>query len=156
MSNYAANARTNSFVVDSIDALISSLDQYGLTVSEVPYDADLLIAPGDVRADGAQAVKLFSYGGWPDMEEESVAERIADDCIAAPSKPLHHVVAEHLADDAQVAIFIEIGQEQMRYLAGVAVAINKAGETRRVDLDDIVDLARELAPAGTTVDHASY
>lgn len=157
MANYAANARTNAFFIDSIDGLTTSLAQYGLTISEEPHTADLLINAGVVREDGAQSVKLFAYGGWPTMDEDSVAERLElDEDEDAPSKPLHMVVAEHLADDSQVAIFIEVGMEKMRYLGGVAVAVNKTGDTRRVDLDDILDLARELVPENTTINHASY
>lgn len=157
MANYAANARTNAFFIDSIDGLTTSLAQYGLTISEEPHTADLLINAGVVREDGAQSVKLFAYGGWPTMDEDSVAERLElDEDEDAPSKPLHMVVAEHLADDSQVAIFIEVGMEKMRYLGGVAVAVNKTGDTRRVDLDDILDLARELVPENTLINHASY
>lgn len=157
MANYAAHARTNAFFVDSIEALTASLAQYGLSVSEEPHVGDLWISRGVVREDGAQSVTLLSYGGWPTMDEDSVAERLElDDSEDAPSKPLHMVVAEHLADDSQVAIFIEVGMEKLRYLGGVAVAVNKAGDTRRVDRDDIVDLARELVPENTPVDAPSY
>lgn len=76
MANYAANARTNAFFIDSIEGLTASLAQYGLTVSEEPHIADLLIDAGAIREDGAQSVKLFAYGGWPTMGEDSVAERL--------------------------------------------------------------------------------
>lgn len=157
MANYAASARTNAFFIDSIQGLIASLTEYGLTLSPEPYAADLMIDAGAIREDGAQSVKLYAHGGWPAMDEDSIAERLElDDSEDAPSKSLHEVLAGHLADDSQVAILIEVGMEKLRYLGGVAVAVNKAGDSRSIDLDDISDLARELVPENTHISHPSY
>ena len=49
-----------------------------------------------------------------------------------------------------------IGMEKMRYLDGYAVAINTTGQKRALRLDDIYDLAKEIAPQKSTVTQALY
>lgn len=46
--------------------------------------------------------------------------------------------------DNHVAIVIEIAYEGYRYLGGTAYAINNKGEQKRVDLADIMTLAKTL------------
>jgi hypothetical protein len=53
------------------------------------------------------------------------------------------VLATHLAE-GWVAVVREIGYEKMRYLVGYTVAINAAGQSLEVSLDDIYDLAKQL------------
>lgn len=65
---------------------------------------------------------------------------------------LPELVAAHLVD-GDVAVFMEVGFEKMRFLVGQAVAINAAGEHRTVSLDDIYASARDL---GSTVTDATY
>jgi len=52
-------------------------------------------------------------------------------------------LATHLAE-GWVAVVREIGYEKMRYLVGYSVAINAAGQSLEVSLDDIYDQAKQL------------
>jgi hypothetical protein len=52
-------------------------------------------------------------------------------------------LAEHLADE-HVAICMEIGSERLRYLIGYAMAVNHAGETHSIDLNEIYVRAAPL------------
>lgn len=158
MSNYAANARTNAFVVKNLAALEADLAVYGLSISEEDWKGDMVV----YKRSKPNEITLLSYGGWPLMDEDSVASRLGlddgeHDDVPVPSEfdSLHQLVGSHLVK-GQVAVFIEVGQEKMRYLGGTAVAVNSEGETRRVDLEDIYDLAKEIAPEGASIPQASY
>jgi len=61
-------------------------------------------------------------------------------------------LATHLAD-GWVATVREIGYEKMRYLVGYTVAINAAGETLEVSLDDIYEAAKRLGPNLTSCEY---
>jgi hypothetical protein len=58
-------------------------------------------------------------------------------------------LAAHLTD-GYVAIVMEVGYEKMRYLIGVARAVNAAGEMVEVDLDEIYARAAALGPRRTS------
>lgn len=51
-------------------------------------------------------------------------------------------MAEHLVV-GEVCIFQEVGAEKLRYLSGSALAVNRAGETLQISIDDIYALVRE-------------
>lgn len=163
MANYVANARTNKFRIKDMDALVEDLGKVGL--SAVIYEpgkpssyGDLEIVRVDTAEDGSESIKIFANEGWPPFDEESIAYRLEledDEIVPESYESLHMLVSRHLVD-GEVAIFVEVGAEKLRYLGGVAVAVNTAGETRRIDLDDIVDLAKEIAPEGAKIDHPSY
>lgn len=156
MSTFAGNGRTNDFRVKSVDALRSDLSDFGITTSaadEIGFGSDFVIRE---NADGT--IHLLSSGVWPRFDEDNIAERLdLDDEEDVPTKyeSLVHLVGAHLVDD-EVAVFIEIGQEGFRYLAGSATAINAKGEIRAVDLEDIYGLAKQLAPEGKQINVASY
>jgi hypothetical protein len=77
------------------------------------------------------------HGGWPNwipaetIDEEDVEVDVAE------------IVAGHLAA-GEVAILIEVGAEKLRYLTGIAVAVNDRNEQRCIDLEDIYEVAKEL------------
>lgn len=163
MANYAANARTNKFRVKDVDALVADVARAGITIVEqgrpgVPVYGDIELVRRNSQVDGSERVELFASEGWPSFDEDSVADRLGlEEDQTVPDLPdsLHMIVSRHLVE-GEVAIFVEVGVEKLRYLGGVAVAVNDRGETRRVDLDDIVELAKEIAPEGASVDHPSY
>lgn len=163
MANYAANARTNKFRVKDVNALVKDIEKAGLSVverepSKAPVYGDIELVRRNTQEDGSERVCLFADEGWPSFDEDSVAARLEledDQPIPEGYESLHMLVAQHLVE-GEVAIFIEVGAEKLRYLGGTAVAVNASGETRRVDLDDIVDLAKEIAPEGARIDHPSY
>jgi hypothetical protein len=161
MANYDASSRTNYFLVKDVEALKNALRTYGITPAtwgDSQRGAEFVLA-NDAKNKPEGSVALFSMGTWPGLDEDSVAERlgIEDEETALPNAhaSLIELVAEHLVD-GQVAVFMEIGSEKMRYLGGTAVAVNAAGETKRVDLEDIYTLARELTTEEHPITQASY
>lgn len=160
MSSYDAHARTNRFLVKDVDALKEHLARYGLTTStfDRPYAGDLILSFGDPGRP-VNEVSLFSPGAWPPMDEDSVAARLELDDVTEETWAqlglddisLDQLVATHLEEN-EVAVFVEVGNEKLRYLGGTAVAVNASGETRRVDLEDIFDLARQLTASSHGID----
>lgn len=149
MANFNATARTNIFRVKDVDALKHDLSTYGITPAtwdESRRGAEFVLDDRPVNQP-AGSVALFSFGGWPSLDEEDTASRLElfeeDDVVPSEYESLHQLVAAHLIE-GEVAIFMEAGAEKMRYVSGVTVAVNSAGDTRRIDLDDIYELAKEL------------
>lgn len=155
MADYIATARTNDFRVKDIAALKDELRSYGITPAapeEARMGAEFVLVE---NTDGS--IALYSYGRWPQLDDESVAARLDIDDEETPLPDQHEdlsaLIASHLVDD-EVAIFIEVGAEKMRYLGGSALAINAKGEHRRVDLEDIYDLARQLTSKPQSLTYA--
>jgi hypothetical protein len=73
-------------------------------------------------------------GGWPSWRSREDQEDEAIDLAAE--------IAEHLAS-GELCIFQEVGAEKLRYLTGSALAVNAAGETLQISIDDIYALVRE-------------
>lgn len=156
MSTFAGNARTNDFQVKDLTALRADLASVGITAAEADrmgFGADFVI-----RENPDGSIRILSAGTWPRFDEDSIAERLdldEDEDVPSTHESLAHLIAAHLVDD-EVAVFIEIGQEGFRYLAGNATAINNKGEIRAIDLEDIYDLATQLVPSGKHINVASY
>jgi hypothetical protein len=152
MSTFAGNARTNDFRVKSIDLLRTDLAKVGITAGDP--DTFGFGAEFAIRENNNGTIHLLSSGVWPRFDEDAIAERLElEDDKPLPSnyESLAHLVAAHLVDD-EIAVFIEIGQEGFRYLAGSATAINSRSELRTIDLEDIYTLAKDIAPAGKRID----
>jgi hypothetical protein len=76
-------------------------------------------------------------GGWPSFRSREDQEDQGDEEIdLAPE------IADHLAP-GEVCIFQQVGAEKLRYLSGSAIAVNSAGETLQISIDDIYTLVRE-------------
>lgn len=163
MANYAANARTNFFRVKNVDSLKADLNRFGIEAAswgDSRNGAEFVIQE-DSNNERHGAIALFSYDSWPALDEDSVAMRldlqIEDEAPDVPEEyeSFHDLVAAHLVD-GEVAILMEVGFEKMRYLGATAVALNAAGESRRVDLEDIYTLAQELTTESYPVSRAEY
>lgn len=127
MANYYAAARSNAFTVRDINALEEDLEGLDVTViSENPEQPNQVLLLCDETDDGA----------WPSSRYDEKTDDYEDLSI-------HEIVAKHLAV-GHVAVLMEAGHEKLRYLVGSAVAVNAAGETRRVELNDIYPLAKQL------------
>ena len=59
------------------------------------------------------------------------------------------LVASHLCED-EVAIFLEVGAEKLRYLIGHATAINHRGERKTLDLSEIYEHSENIGKHITT------
>lgn len=123
MADYHATARSNYFRVKDTDAFWAA----------VPDDLEI------VTGDNADVFALLCYSGdgaWP-------SEKYDEDTDESVEIDVADIVAEHLAP-GWVAVFMEAGAEKMRYVAGIAVAINEHGERVHVDLNQIYELASGL------------
>lgn len=140
MANYTAVARSNYFQVKDLAAFREEAKLYNLTVRDAidpqrKANGFVMIHPDQ---DG-------DCGGWPGfLWDDDLEEEVEFD--------LHSWVAGHLMK-GQVAVLEEVGFEKLRYLVGVAVAVNSQGETRAVQLGDILEQARQL---GESVTDTSY
>lgn len=160
MADYTAIARTNYFRVKDLDALRAELKSYGLEPGGWDSSRDGMILDAEPTNKPEGAIAFFCNGTWPSLDEDSTADRLVDDADAelpdAGDERLLELIGRHLVD-TDVAVFLEIGNEKMRYLGGSATAINARGEVRTVNLESIYSLAAaEIGTPGTTVTHASY
>jgi hypothetical protein len=76
-------------------------------------------------------------GGWPSFRSRQDQEDQEDDAIDLAAE-----IADHLAP-GEVCIFQQVGAEKLRYLSASALAVNAAGETLQISIDDIYTLVRE-------------
>ncbi|MHB8409563.1 MAG: hypothetical protein ACYDHY_15975 [Acidiferrobacterales bacterium] len=104
----------------------------------VVEDDGRFVLLGD-NADGA---------GWPCWRTNGNADEAEEFDLPA-------FVSQHLAKD-EVAIFMEVGAEKLRYLVGYAVAINDKGKRKTVSLGDIYKQAEKLVPKGIKIATAEY
>ncbi len=142
MANYYATARSNYFAVKDENAFREWAAQLGLTVLE-PDHCDKT-ADG-IRRFGISPGDCADSGGWP----TSLADDETGDCDEID---VAEQLSAHLADD-EVAVLIEVGNESLRYVTGVAVAVNNKGRTAHVNLDSIYTAARRL---GRNITQAEY
>lgn len=118
MANWYATARSNYVRVKDPKAFLDWADSL----------------PNVEVVDRGERFALLVTGedGWPSFRGEQGDEEI----------DLASEIANHLAED-EVFIFQEVGAEKLRYLTGWAKAINSAGETVEVSIDDIYTLVRK-------------
>ena len=76
-------------------------------------------------------------GGWPSFRCREDGEDQDDEAIDLAAE-----IAVHLAN-GEVCIFQQVGSEKLRYLSGSALAVNTAGETLQISIEDIYTLVRE-------------
>lgn len=175
MADYIAVARTNYFRVVNLDAFQSALTAHGVTPTGWGQCGDLVLDTDPANTPQG-AVALFANGPWPmlgedmlDPFDEGVAcpEYAPSTTHTSPGtgecSRCHHsradhptngvlyesipdLVAAHLVD-GDVAVFLEVGAEKMRYLGGIAYAVNSQGESRTVSLEDIYEQAKPLGDA---------
>ena len=129
--DYTGIARTNYFGVKDANAFIAWTE----TLNGIRVERR-----GDLFA-------LLTEEGWP-------SSRSTDDCDDEELDIVQEVIP-HIADGV-VAIFMEIGNEGLRYLVGIATAVNNRAETCQVTLDSIYKLAQDLPNTSVQVTRASY
>lgn len=135
MANYYATARTNYFRVNDVEGLRailpSGIKLHTRTHLETETEFVCLL---DEAGDG-----------WPGYiwNEEGECEEEFD---------WVERVAPFLLDD-EVAIFMEAGNEKLRYISAYAFAFNNKGETKTTSISDIYRKARKL---GNNITAAEY
>lgn len=137
MANYSASARTNYFAVTDIQAFRDDVAKIpGIQLGESDKDGVSLWALYSNDPDGAGWI-------WNVWNEETDEDEEYD---------WGAFFQRHLEPD-WVAIIIEVGAENLRYLNGFAVAYNSKGRKVEISLDEIYDRALSL---GSKVEKAYY
>ncbi len=136
MANWYGTARSNCFRVKDKDAFLKWADGRGLGVFKNEENADLFAIYGGESTDD---------GSWPSYDVESDTEI---DLVAE--------LAQHLPN-GQIAVLMEIGAEKLRYLTGVAIAVNHKGRVVELTLSDIYGKAsRAFQIPENEITHATY
>jgi len=133
MANYYATWRSNYFKVKDPEAF----------KKEMAEISDIEVIEGNNTGHWAILGKNPDGAGIPCFNTATNEE------IDLPQ-----VISSHLVD-GEVAVLMEVGSEKMRYLVGVAFAVNSRGKTRQVVLQDIYDKAKKLAP-GKPITRVEY
>lgn len=154
MANWYGSARTNYFRVRDLEAFRAAAEPFNVSIE-----------PGGPR-DPADSICLLALDGegWPSPTEpcddhdsargdgECVNCGLVHSATNTGYESVADMVAAHLID-GDVAVFMEVGAENLRYLTGMAVAVNSRNERVSLNLDDIYELAK---PLGTTITVAAY
>jgi hypothetical protein len=136
VANYYGQTRTNYFLVKDAEAFKAEMANYPVNVIEQKIGEETGYGILDEDSDG---------GGLPwSLFNEDTDDY--DDLV------WEDIIGKHLKD-GEVCVLMETGAEKYRYLSGWAIAFNNKGETRRVDITDIYDLAKEI---GTGITQAEY
>lgn len=131
MANYYGFGRTNYFEVKDLEAFVAEVSAIPNIEAYGEGNRFCLLSNSE---DG------FVWSSYDEETEEDTEVDWAD------------IFTRHLADGS-VAIVMEIGNEKLRYLSGVAVAYNNKGESRDISLENIYTLAEEL---GENITRATY
>ena len=135
MANWYGTARSNYFRVKDRHAFLKWADRRGLGVFKNEESGDLFAIHGGASDDGS----------WPsyDMEGDTEIDLVAE-------------LAQHLPQ-GQIAVLMEIGAEKLRYLTGVAIAVNHKGRVVELTLSDIYrKAARAFRVAESEITQAAY
>jgi hypothetical protein len=134
MANYEQLARSNYFRVIDVKAFSDFCDKWDVTLIHKvsPHERD-----GVLYRDLVGFICDQDNGGIPSMLFDDQDEEIEIEVCFVDE------LATHLSP-GWVAVMFEIGWEKLRYLTGVATAVNSAGEKKHVNLDDIYDHAETL------------
>lgn len=157
MSNYYGVGRTNYFKVKDPELFKEAVNRLsGLLLVESSSCPGQFMLMDDNPDGGGWCVTDLSQ---PRLDDFNTEEEFLRACKAWEESrddfDLDEFISEHLAD-GEVAILLEVGHEQHRYLTGWAIAINNKGERRRVNLDDIYLLAEELTDRPEDITVAEY
>jgi len=133
MSDYNATAASNTFRVRDRAAFERALDGLSIRVATAVGARDTRHVYLACEAD---------HGCWPsERDDPERHEGVEVDLLA--------LVAAYL-EPGEVAILKEAGAEKLLYIGGVACAVNAAGETAQVSLDEIFERAAQLGDAFST------
>jgi hypothetical protein len=122
MANWYGSARSNYVRVKNRETFLAWVQTLpGVEFAEKD-DAFALLVGRD--SDG---------GGWPPSRFTGDLDEEIDLALE---------IAPHLAP-GEIFVYCECGAEKLRYLTGWATAVNAAGETLHVSIDDIYALAEE-------------
>jgi hypothetical protein len=136
MANWYGSSRSSYFRVKDCDAFLKWVEKRGLGVFRNSEDVALFAIHSGDSTDG---------GSWPsyDLESDTEIDLVAE-------------LAQHLPK-GQVAVLMEIGAEKLRYLTGIAIAVNYKGRAAVVSLDDVYcKAARTFRVPENKITQAAY
>jgi hypothetical protein len=137
MANWFGYARSNAFRVKDTDAFEDAV-------------AALYVGVKSIRNEHGQITLLAGdteNGGWPSWRHFTDTDDDDEFDIA-------EFVAPYLAD-GEVAVFLEVGAEELRQLTGFATATDSTGHSVTVSLSDIYEAAaRELGIPAASITRA--
>jgi hypothetical protein len=134
MANWYGASRSNYFRVKDKDAFLKWADGRRLGVFKSEESADLFAIHGGSTDDGS----------WPNYDLEGDTEI---DLVAELAEPLAK---------GRIAVLMEIGAEKLRYLTGVAIAIDHKGRVVDLTLSDIYRKLHGLRVAENEITQATY
>lgn len=135
MANWYGTARSNYFRVEDKGTFLKWADSRRLGVFKNEESRDLFAIHGGSTDDGS----------WPsyDMEGDTEIDLVAE-------------LAQHLSE-GQIAVLMEVGAERLRYLTGVAFAVDHKGRVVELTLNDIYrTAARAFRVAESEITQATY
>ena len=136
MANWYGSSRSNYFRVKDCDAFLQWVEKRGLGLFKNSGDAALFAIHSGDSTDG---------GSWPSYDLEADTEI-----------DLATELAQHLPK-GEVAVLMEIGAEKLRYLTGIAIAVNHKGLAAVVSLDDVYrKAARTFRVQENKITQAAY
>ncbi len=136
MANWYGTSRSNYFRVKDPDAFLAWTKLRGLNAFTKPLQPDVFaVYPDDSGDDGS----------WPSYDLDSDTE------IAFEAE-----LALHLAK-GEIAVLMQAGAEKLRYVNGVAIAVNAKGRIVALTLDDIYGkAARSFRVPEARISRAEY
>jgi hypothetical protein len=135
MADWMGSARSNYFRVKDEEAFKAWVETLPGVVAEQKEEAKLPDADAPGRSEKRHCLLETDGYGWPSSrwDPQTGDQRELD---------LYAELSEHLLP-GEVAVLQEVGAEKLRYLTGVSVAVNSAGETIVVDLDEVYEKVKE-------------
>lgn len=124
MANYVATARSNYFKVkdpEAFESWVANCPNVGLISED---DGTFAVYSDDPDS-----------GSWPNYRFDEETEDYEEFDIFAE-------IAEFLID-GEIAVFMEVGAEKLRYCNGYAIAVHSNGEYETLNLGRIYDLAEQ-------------
>jgi hypothetical protein len=135
MANYEGASRTNYVQVKDEKAFLDWANKYGLTTSK--------------NAQGAFAI--FPNPDYDDFPSTYYDEELEDDIdINFDAELQSHLV------DGEIVVVVHVGHEKLRYLNGVAYAMDNTGRSVSVSLSDVYTKIREEWGKDKNVTNCSY
>jgi hypothetical protein len=137
MANYVAQWRSNYFHV-------KDEEEFGQAMS----DLNIHVGSDDKGRCGIFPSQFNDGNGIPWVRYNEETDEDED-------TKLDQIIAKHLIE-GEVAILMETGHENLRYVIGEAIAVNAGGETVTVSLNDIYRQAEEELAPGANITMAQY
>ncbi|QIV79511.1 hypothetical protein [Mycolicibacterium frederiksbergense] len=127
MANYYGKGRTNTFLVNDVQALKAALEGSEFVVRERPERGLGAVFLTASDSDGAGCWgQLVNVDGQDEPEELFVPD----------------IIAAHL-QDGQVAVFVHAGAEKLCYISAYSIAVHSSGQQVRIDINDVYRMAAQ-------------